>query len=142
MELTQWNVREFNLEDASGETAFILYRPITQGWRTRHLEISLTLQKAGDRVLKQKEEANDDSPDREALSALVESQREALEVMGRFRDSLLDDLVVGSRDLTINGQEPTREQLIETVKGIEELAEKLTLHIITEGTVSSDEGKD
>ena len=106
------------------------------------MEISLTLQKAGDRVLKQKEEANDDSPDREALSALVESQREALEVMGRFRDSLLDDLVVGSRDLTINGQEPTREQLIETVKGIEELAEKLTLHIITEGTVSSDEGKD
>ena len=50
MELSTWNVQEYELTDSDGEKAVILFRPLTQGWRTRHLEITLGLQRAAEKV--------------------------------------------------------------------------------------------
>ena len=33
MELSTWNVQEYELTDSDGEKAVILFRPLTQGWR-------------------------------------------------------------------------------------------------------------
>ena len=141
MELNTWNVREFRMEDASGDTAVILYRPITHGWRTRHLELSLRIQRA---VSGLSEATQGDPGDLSevVIEGGVESQQEAHDMMSRFRMEMMRDLVVGCRDLTINDEVPSRDELLEALVQLEDLSVDLCSHIVGEGTVSEEEGKD
>jgi hypothetical protein len=141
VELNKWNVREYKLEDAQGDAAFILYRPITHGWRTRHLELSLSLQRmVGD--LSRASDGQEDSMSEEDIATVVASQQEANEALARFRAELISELVVGSRDLTINGENPSRDDLVEALMMLEDLSVDLCAHIVSEGSVGDDEGKD
>ena len=141
MELNRWNVREFKMEDGSGDTAFILYRPITHGWRTRHLELSLRLQKCVSELSAATQgDAEDVSEER--IAEIVQSQQEANGLMSDFRANMMRDLVVGCRDLTINDESPSRDELLEALVLLEDLSIDLCAHMIQEGSVSDDEGKD
>ena len=142
MELSRWNVQEYELTDAEGETAVILYRPLTQGWRARHLEISLRLQRAAARVEAAAKGGDDGSPSEEQMEALIAAQGEASEVVLRFRQDLFSDLVVGCRNLTINDEEPSLEDLVEALLSIEELGDGLSDQMLRSGRISADEGKD
>jgi hypothetical protein len=141
VELNTWNVREFRMEDASGDTAVILYRPITHGWRTRHLELSLRIQKAVT-GLSEATQGDPEALSEGAIEGVVASQQEAHEMMARFRGDLMRDLVVGCRDLTINDEVPSRDELLEALVQLEDLSADLCAHIIEEGSVSEEEGKD
>jgi len=140
VELNRWNVREFKMEDASGDTAVILYRPITHGWRTRHLELSLRLQKCVSE-LAAATQADEEDVSEERIAGIVESQQEANVLMSEFRASMMRDLIVGCRDLTINDEVPSRDELLEALIVLEDLSTDLCSHMIEEGTVSEDEGK-
>lgn len=140
MELNRWNVREFKMEDASGDAAVILFRPITHGWRTRHLELSLRIQKAVS-GFSEVTQGDPEELSEGAIEGVVASQQEANEMMSRFRADLMRDLVVGCRDLTINDEVPSRDELLEALIQLEDLAADLCLHIIEEGSVSDGEGK-
>ena len=143
MELSKWNVKEYRIADPEGNEAVILYRPITQGWRARHLETSLQAQKAfakvgeasslleGEAVLSEDE-----------IQTVVSAQKGAFEAMTRFQRDMLQALVIGSRDLTINGQEPEVSALIDLMVELEEPATELMNHILEEGSISEPEGKD
>ena len=120
MELNRWNVREFKMEDASGDTAVILFRPITHGWRTRHLELSLRIQKAVS-GFSEVTQGDPEELSEGAIEEVVASQQEAHEMMSRFRADLMRDLVVGCRDLTINDEVPSRDELIEALIQLEDL---------------------
>ena len=140
MDLSTWNVREFKLESGD-DVAFVLYRPITHGLRTRHLELSLRLQAA---VTALGEAGTEDGglPEEERIVAVLDSQVEAEKIMSRFREELLSGLVVGCRDLTLNDKVPTRDELLVALLSLEDLATALCAHIIDEGTIGADEGKD
>jgi len=142
VDLSTWNVREYKLE--SGEdVAFVLYRPITHGLRTRHLELSLRLQAAVSDLGETGADAKDGSPpDEERIEGILASQMEAEKIMSRFREELLSGLVVGCRDLTLNDKVPTRDELLVALLSLEDLATALCAHIIDEGTIGADEGKD
>lgn len=77
-----------------------------------------------------------------AIESVVESQQEAHEMMSRFRMEMMRDLVVGCRDLTINDEVPSRDELLEALVRLEDLSVDLCAHIVGEGTVSEEEGKD
>lgn len=139
MDLSTWNVREYRLE--SGEdVAFLLYRPITHGLRTKHLELSLRLQGAVSSISDAQD--GDSVPSEEQIAAVLSSQGEASKIMGRFREELLSALLVGCRDLTIGEKVPSREELLEVVLSMEDLSSSLCSHILEEGSISEDEGKD
>jgi len=140
VDLSTWNVREFKLESGD-DVAFVLYRPITHGLRTRHLELSLRLQAA---VTALGEAGTEDGglPEEERIVAVLDSQVEAEKIMSRFREELLSGLVVGCRDLTLNDKVPTRDELLVALLSLEDLATALCAHIIDEGTIGADEGKD
>lgn len=140
MDLSTWNVREYKLESGD-DVAFVLYRPITHGLRTRHLELSLRLQAA---VTALGEAGTEDGglPEEERIVAVLDSQVEAEKIMSRFREELLSGLVVGCRDLTLNDKVPTRDELLVALLSLEDLATALCAHIIDEGTIGADEGKD
>lgn len=142
MELTRWNVQEYELTDGDGETAYILYRPLTQGWRTRHLEISLNLQRLSERLTGARDLKEGEVPTNEQYEELVKAQVEAEGVLSEFRKGLFADLIVGCRNLTINEKEPTRDELIQTVVALEDLSESLSTHILSSGQISEPEGKD
>ena len=128
------------MEDTSGDAAFILYRPITHGWRTRHLELSLRLQKCVSELAAATQgDAEDVSEER--IAEIVQSQQEANVLMGEFRTSMMRDLVVGCRDLTIHDELHSRDELLEALVLLEDLSTDLCSHMIEEGTVSQDEGK-
>ena len=141
MELNRWNVREFKMEDASGDTAVILYRPITHGWKTRPLELSLRLQKCVSE-LSAATQGDEEDASEERIAGIVQSQHEANTLMSEFRSSMMRDLVVGCRDLTINDEVPSRDELLEAFVLLEDLSIDLCAHMIQEGSVSDDEGKD
>lgn len=136
MDLNKWNVREFKLEDPDGDVAFILYRPITHGWRTRHLELSLGIQRTIGSL-----SPGDGEPSPEDIDAIVASQQDANRLLTQFRSEVLSDLIVGCRDLTINDEVPSRDDLVEALMLMEDLATDLCAHIIEEGSVSEEEGK-
>jgi len=140
VDLSTWNVREYKLESGD-DVAFVLYRPITHGLRTRHLELSLRLQAA---VTALGEAGTEDGglPEEERIVAVLDSQVEAEKIMSRFREELLSGLVVGCRDLTLNDKVPTRDELLVALLSLEDLATALCAHIIDEGTIGADEGKD
>ena len=141
MDLRTWNVREYKLE--SGEdVAFLLYRPITHGLRTRHLELSLRLQGAVSLLSDAQDGEEGGAPSEEQIAAVLSSQGEASKLMGGFRAELLSALLVGCRDLTIEEKVPSREELLEVVLSMEDLASSLCSHILEEGSISEDEGKD
>jgi hypothetical protein len=142
VELSTWNVQEYELTDSDGEKAVILFRPLTQGWRTRHLEITLGLQRAAEKVAELQKGVTDEPPSKEAFKALIDAQANADEVLSQFRGELFRDLIVGSKNLTIDGEVPSRDDLILAVIGIESLGQDLAQHIISEGHVSESEGKD
>lgn len=143
MELTKWNVQEYELTDEDGgDTAYILYRPLTQGWRTRHLEISLNLQRVGEKLSGAQALQGGAEPTSEQYKGLVEAQIQAEEVLSTFRRGLFGDLVVGCRNLTINEKEPTTEELVEALLGLEDIGEALSTHILSSGQISEAEGKD
>ena len=62
--------------------------------------------------------------------------------MARFREELLSGLVVGCRDLTLNGEAPALKELLVALLSLEDLASELCSHIIEEGSIGEDEGKD
>jgi|TARA_R110000824_G_scaffold137112_1_gene301150 hypothetical protein len=142
VELSTWNVQEYELTDSDGEKAVILFRPLTQGWRTRHLEITLGLQRAAEKVAELQEGVSEAPPSKEDFAALIAAQTNADEVLSQFRGELFRDLIVGSKNLTIDGEVPSRDDLILAVIGIETLGQGLAQHIISEGHVSESEGKD
>ena len=140
MDLSTWNVREYKLESGD-DVAFVLYRPITHGLRTRHLELSLRLQAA---VTALGETGTEDGglPEEERIVAVLASQVEAEKIMSAFREELLSGLVVGCRDLTLNDEVPSRDELLVALLSLEDLATALCAHIIDEGTIGEGEGKD
>ena len=140
MDLSTWNVREYKLESGD-DVAFVLYRPITHGLRTRHLELSLRLQAA---VTALGDAGGEEGglPDEEKIEAVLASQVEAEKIMSAFREELLTGLVVGCRDLTLNDKVPTRDELLVALLSLEDLATALCAHIIDEGTIGEEEGKD
>jgi len=145
VELSTWNVQEYEIEDGDGDKAVILFRPLTHGWRTRHLEISLNLQRAAEAAGALKGDSGGDEeaqPSSEQLEILLKAQSDAESSISQFRKHLFGDLVVGCRNLTINGNEPSREELVEAILMLEDLAEGLSNHILRLGQVSEDEGKD
>ena len=54
----------------------------------------------------------------------------------------VSSLVVGSRALTIGGEEPDVKSLVATILEMEDLKMDLCAHILKEGAVTQDEGKD
>ena len=142
MELSKWNVREFKIESGDGEYAYILYRPITQGWRTRHLEITLKIQKAFAELVRSRDalKGADDVSDDE-IQSVVLAQQETQDLLEGFQKGMLSDLIVGCRELTIHGKEPSREVLIETVLMMEDIVNDLCNHIADQGTLGEEEGK-
>ena len=128
------------MEDASVDTAVILYRPITHGWRTRHLELSLRLQKCVSELSAATQEDAEYASE-ERIAGIVQSQHEANTLMSEFRANMMRDLVVGCRDLTINDEVPSRDELLEALLVLEDLSTDLSSHMIGEGTVDEDEGK-
>ena len=142
MELTRWNVQEYELTDGNGDTAYITYRPLTQGWRTRHLEISLNLQKLSERLTGARDFPEGELPANEQYEELVKAQVDAEAVLSEFRKELFADLLVGCRNLTINDKEPTRDELVQAVNALEDLGESLSTHILSSGQISEAEGKD
>ena len=141
MELSTWNVQEYELTDSEGDKAVILFRPLTQGWRTRHLEVTLNLQRAAEEVESLQKDLSDGPPPPEALEAFISAQASADEVLAQFRGELFRDLIVGSKNLTIDGEVPSRDDLILALMGIESLGQDLAKHIISEGHISEAEGK-
>ena len=141
MELSTWNVQEYELTDSEGDKAVILFRPLTQGWRTRHLEVTLNLQRAAEEVESLQKDLSDGPPPPEALEAFISAQASADEVLAQFRGELFRDLIVGSKNLTIDGEIPSRDDLILALMGIESLGQDLAKHIISEGHISESEGK-
>ena len=142
MELTTWNVQEYELTGDGDDKAYILYRPLTQGWRARHLKVSLRLQRAAERLVSAQNSAEDNESDGELYGEILEAQADADRVVSEFRLGLFSDLVVGCRTLTINDKEPTRDELIQALLGIEDLGESLSAHILAAGQISEPEGKD
>jgi hypothetical protein len=143
VELNKWNVREYELTDEEGEKAYILYRPMTQGWRAKHLEVSLRLQKAIGKV--QGGAALVEDPEglsEEQIEELVESHAEAMRSLINFQREMLLDLVTGCRELTIDGESPSPETLVDALVTLEGPAADLVRHIVQEGSVSAEEGKD
>ena len=55
---------------------------------------------------------------------------------------MLSALVVGSRDLTIDGEVPTHQQLVDLMIKLEDPAMELMNHILEEGRVDDEAGKD
>ena len=142
MELNKWNVREFKIEDEDGDHAFILYRPITQGWRTRHLEVSLKIQRSFSTLTQQRESVSgSESLTEEQIEGIVKAQSETQRLLSGYQEELLTDLVVGCRGLTIDGIEPEQKALVQALIGMEDIAISLCSHIAEEGSVSEDEGK-
>jgi len=146
VELNTWNVQEYEITDGDGDVAVILFRPLTHGWRTRHLEISLNLQRAAE-VADDAQKGAEGAVEGEEVSsgrieALLKAQGEAERSISAFRESLFGDLVVGSRNLTINGEEPDRAALVQAILALEDLAEGLSAHILRHGQLSESEGKD
>lgn len=139
MDLNTWNVREYKVE-SDDEVGFILYRPITHGLRTKHLELSLRLQGAVSTLAEA--DLTGETPTEERIVAVLASQTEAAEIMARFREELLSGLVVGCRDLTLNDEVPTLKELLVALLSLEDLASELSSHIIEEGSIGEDEGKD
>ena len=143
MELSTWNVKEYRIADPEGNEATILYRPITQGWRARHLESSLHAQKAfadvgGAATLLEEEKTLSE----DEIASVVGAQRRAYEALVSFQREMLGALVVGCRDLTFEGEAPTPERLVEVLIQLEEPALELMNHILAEGQIGDDEGKD
>ncbi len=142
MELNKWNVREFTLTDDEGSVAYISYRPITQGWRARHLEVSLRLQRAMGRVTSGAALVEDpESLSETQIEELVETNSEAMRALIEFQREMLLDLVVGSRELTVEGKSPTVEELVDALVVLETPAADLVKHIVEEGSISDEEGK-
>ena len=86
--------------------------------------------------------AEDNESDGELYGEILEAQADADRVVSEFRLGLFSDLVVGCRNLTINDKEPTRDELIQALLGIEDLGESLAAHILAAGQISEPEGKD
>jgi hypothetical protein len=142
VELTRWNVQEYELTDGNGDIAYIMYRPLTQGWRTRHLEISLNLQRLAEKLTGAQGLPEGEVPSNEQYEELVKAQMEAEGVLSEFRKDLFGDLIVGCRNLTINDKEPTRAELVQTIVSLEDLSESLSTHILSSGQISEAQGKD
>ena len=143
MELSTWNVKEYRIADPQGNEAVILYRPVTQGWRARHLESALHSKKAfsdvgGAASLLEAEEPLTD----EQIETVIRVQKGALDALSSFQRSLLEALVVGSRDLTIEGEEPSPQELVDLMIKLEDPATELMNHILEEGRVDDEAGKD
>ena len=143
MELSKWNVKEYRIADPEGNEAVILYRPITQGWRARHLESALHSQKAfadvgGTATLLEGEDPLTD----DEIASVVKIQKNAFGLLSGFQRDLLEALVIGSRDLTIDGEEPTPKELVDLMIQLEDPAMELMNHILEEGRVDDEEGKD
>ena len=73
MDLSTWNVREYKLEN-DGEVGFILYRPVTHGLRTKHLELSLRLQGAVSAIEEAGEREEGELPSDEQIEKILASQ--------------------------------------------------------------------
>ena len=143
MDLNKWNVREFKIEDDTGDSAFILYRPLTQGWRTRHLEVSLKIQRSFSVLQDQQEQlkGEGDTLSDDSIGEIISAQSETQGLLMSYQKDMLMDLVVGCRDLTIDGEEPTKEVLVGAIISMEDIAASLCAHIAEEGNVSDEEGK-
>ena len=55
---------------------------------------------------------------------------------------MISALLVGCRDLTINDEVPTREELVGVVISLEDLATDFCSHVMEEGSIGEVEGKD
>jgi hypothetical protein len=141
VDLSTWNVREYKLEN-DGEVGFILYRPVTHGLRTKHLELSLRLQGAVSAIEEAGEREEGELPSDEQIEKILASQGEAQEILARFRGELISALVVGCRDLTVEEKVPSREELVEVMSSLEDLATDFCTHVMGEGSIGEDEGKD
>ena len=143
MELSTWNVKEYRIADPEGNEAIIFYRPITQGWRSRHLESSLHAQRAFSDVqgVSASIEGKEDLSEEDIVS-VVAAQKKAVDALSRFQREMLGALVVGCQDLTIGGEPPSVQELVDLMVKLEEPATDLVNHIIEEGTIGDDEGKD
>ena len=143
MELSKWNVKEYRIADPEGNEAVILYRPITQGWRARHLESALHSQKAFADVGGAASMLEGEEPlTEEEIATVVKVQKNAFNLLSDFQRDMLSALVVGSRDLTIDGEVPTPQQLVDLMIKLEDPAMELMNHILEEGKVDDEAGKD
>ena len=78
----------------------------------------------------------------EDIVSVVAAQKKAVDALSRFQREMLGALVVGCQDLTIGGEPPSVQELVDLMVKLEEPATDLVNHIIEEGTIGDDEGKD
>lgn len=109
--LNAWNVETVTLTDADGDTARVLHRPVTTGWKAKRNALLLELLATAP---KQPEDGADQAEWVKWWQAAAKSNKAAAREWEEFARGLLADLLVGTRDMVdADGNEVGPEALIE-----------------------------
>ena len=131
MDLSKWKRRRFvptwGGNDQEPEPCRVVFLPPSVGWMARWRELAM--------------KSPNLDPERVSEEGYLDGISEWTESIQGFRDELLQDLILGIEDLTLDGKAVSLQDGLAFILDNEGLREEIFLAIIAEGTMGEDQGK-